>query len=115
MRLKAIEHVSFRKTEATNFDEVTRKLKLKLSPHEVVCLVSLTGNQIVFVYGWSPSRKQDTKTTKQMVLRSERLRLDHGTWEPLMLGNYARKVGLHLDNIRLFEEHYAQMKGETHA
>lgn len=101
MRLVAIHRAHFGRSEHTNFEAVKRGLKLSLKKDHVVCLVSYTGNQMCFVYGYEEQNGGPT------VLRSTRLRLiDRGAWNPMMLGNYARKVGLTLDGIKLFEDYY---------
>jgi hypothetical protein len=120
MRLKYIAQVDFRKSEATNFLEhhvVKRGKKIAKRPAlkagEVACLIASSGNQVVFVY--NPDRVQDVNADvdERPVLHSERLRLTSGgRWNPLMLGNYAAQVGIQLEGIRLFEQHFDEMTRE---
>ena len=119
MRLKYIAQADFRKSEQTNFLEHHvqkrgRKLEKRqaLKPGEVACLVATSGKQVVFVY--NPDHVVgDDGQDERSVLHSERLRLTGGgRWDPLMLGNYARQVGIQLEGIRLFEQHFEEMKRE---
>lgn len=102
MRLRRVERVSFCRSEATNFCAVPEAVRAKLGPDDVVCFVSMTGQQLIFVYGFH-------KTGGKPVLRSARLRLSSGTWNPLMLANYAREVGLTLDGLQRFEQLYKEI------
>ena len=103
MRLKYIESVNFGASELTNYRALAKRNKWSLAKGEVACLVSLTGNQIVFVYA-------PTSGAAGEVLRSERVRLtSRGRWNPLMLADYAEEVGLHLDGIAKFGEHYKRL------
>lgn len=118
MRLKYIAQADFRKSEHTNFLEhhvQKRGKKLEkrsaLKPGEVACLVASSGKQVVFVY--NPDHVLDDAQDEHFVLHSERLRLTGGgRWDPLMLGNYAAQVGIQLEGIRLFEQHFEEMKRE---
>lgn len=106
MRLKYIDTCSFSKSEATNFRELSKKNKWRtLGPDECVLLVSMTGDQVVFVYQtrdvhWFESRASE-------VVHSRRLRLDgRQKWNGTMLVNYAEMVGIKIDGLKRFEEHY---------
>jgi len=119
MRLKYIAQVDFRKSEETNFLEHHvqkrgRKFfkRSALKPGEVACLIASSGKQIVFVYNPGLVAENDG-LDERSVLHSERLRLTNGgRWNPLMLGNYASQVGIQLEGIRLFEQHFEEMKRE---
>lgn len=113
MRLRMVATMSFARSEATNFDSIRAQLKGKrLDPNDVVAFVSLTGNQILFVY--HPGEIQVRPGIRHEVLRSVRLRLrGRHAWHPLMLANYAAEVGIRLDGLKRFEEHYAQLARET--
>jgi hypothetical protein len=121
LRLKYIEKVDFRKNEFTNFVETSvvgkgkkTKKRAPLKPGEVACLVSSSGNQIVFVYAPKLVAEDGGRGAEERpVLHSEKLRLTSGgRWHPLMLGTYAEQVGIKLEGIKLFEEHYDQMTRE---
>lgn len=114
MRLRYVQTVHFGRSELTNFVEVLAKHpefgepagKARLRGDDVVLLVSKTGNQLVFLYGF------DTFQDKK-VLRSTRLRISgNARWNPLMLVDYAREVGIQLTGLRAYEDHVrALMKG----
>lgn len=121
LRLKYIERADFRKNEHTNFIEtsvVKRGKKMQkrapLKPGEVACLVSSSGNQVIFVYApLHVPEKEGRGATERPALHSERLRLTGGgRWSPHMLGNYAAQVGIRLEGIQLFEDHYDEMARE---
>lgn len=110
MRLRVIQVADFRRSEKTNFDRFWRKRRrlnvLSLGPDDVVCFISQSHDQVVFV--WKPAPvdlgKHRGKAREGLVVRSQRLRLTPYVWEPLMLQNYANKMGIKLDGIKRFEE-----------
>lgn len=109
MRLRAIETVSFRNSERTNYDKWA-KAGGTLASGDVVLFVSLGGEQLVFV-----SKPVQINMTAhggvgtREVLFSQRLRVAGGTWNPLMLANYAEQVGLQLDGLPRFEAYYRKL------
>ena len=107
MRLKYIDAVSFQCSELTNFRALARRNKWSLKAGEVACLVSLTGDQMLFVY--APTEHEVAGQGLE-VLRSERVRLTgKQRWSPSMLGDYAKSIGLPLEGIKLFEEAYKDL------
>lgn len=105
MRLRLVVTVDFRKSELTHLRDLQRlrphlfDVKHGLRREDVILLVSTTGNQLVFVHNFDHE-------TKPPVVRSVRLRLTTQTpWNPLMLAEYARRVGLRLEGVKAFEEH----------
>src|SRR5574341_1444635 len=100
MRLRHIEQCASRKSERTNFDLIAKPMRLRLKAGVAALLVSGRGDQLIFVYGYG------AVDDDHVALRSERLRLTSGSWNPLMLANYAAEVGLHLDGIKKFEDYY---------
>lgn len=109
LTLRAVVEGDFRKNEATLYKEWLKKNPQHNSGSGVILFLSRTQNQMVFIHGFDtignyPKGKR--------VLWSERLRLDRGTWNPLMLVNYAELVGLHLVGLKCFEEFYKQLKDE---
>lgn len=106
MRLKYIETCSFHKSEMTNFFELSKKNRWKLSAGEVVLLISKGGDQLVFIYAADEAIKDGVERPLKL-LRSERLRLTHGgTWDPIMLSEYAEEAGIKLDGIHRFDDYY---------
>lgn len=98
MRLAKIIQADFRKSELTNL----------LAQHskpmngELMLFVNHGGNQLLFVHSLLTIDGRE-------VVRSERLRLRRGTWNPLMLVNYAAEVGLHIDGLKRFESYYKKL------
>jgi hypothetical protein len=109
MRLRYVQTVHFGKSELTNWLEIllkkpefgSAKSKAHLRKDDVVLLVSKTGDQLVFLHGFDLFEEQK-------ILRSTRLRIAGGDkWNPLMLVNYAKSVGLKIDGLKTYEEHVA--------
>lgn len=109
MRLRYIAQVSFQSSEATNFQTFSRKnpeLVKRLSETDVIAFVSLSGDQLVFIHGFT---EIDGEKGALKVLSSRRLRMTGGTWNPLRLANYAEEAGLQLDGLKKFEKYYAEL------
>jgi hypothetical protein len=60
-------------------------------------------NQFVWILNDSAIDKNERE---HRVFDSRRWRLATGTWNPLMLANYAEEVGLQLEGLRKFEQIY---------
>ncbi len=111
MRLRFVKTCNFRQSELTNFVEILGKHpefatdgKFKLKTEDVVLLVSQTGNQLVFLYNFDALTQENG--AEQKVLRSIRLRMPGGAhWNPLMLANYAKSVGIPLTGLKEYEDH----------
>lgn len=104
IRLRRVLEGDFRWNEASLYREFTKKeqaLAASFKEDDAVCFVSKTGTQILFVY-----RVREVEGRE--VLTSVRLRLPSGTWNPLLLQNYAAEVGLHLVGHKFFEEHFRE-------
>jgi len=110
MRLRFVKTCNFRQSELTNFVEILAKHpefaadgKFKLKLEDVVLLVSQTGNQLVFLYNFDAFTDENGE---KKVLRSVRLRMPGGArWNPLMLANYAKSVGIPLTGLKEYEDH----------
>lgn len=110
MRLRYVETVHFGKSELTNFLDLVRrrpefmqaKSKARLGSDDVVLFVSRIGNQLMFLHGFDAF--QETQ-----VLRSLRLRINSGRWNPLMLVNYAKAVGLDIQGLKAYEDHVKKL------
>lgn len=74
-----------------------------LKTDDVVCFLSKRRNQIAFV--WNLDLYGINKGKRVEITRCVRLRLSQGTWNPLMLANYAERVGLTLTGLARFEDH----------
>lgn len=113
LTLRLVKEVDFRKSEATNFEEMKKKERLQIHGSDVVCFRSQSRNQVVFV--WAPTTINLSEYGKKgaaIVFRSQRLRLSHGTWDPLMLQNYAEALGIHLVGIKRLEDYVAAVRRE---
>jgi hypothetical protein len=109
LRLRYIETVDFRASEHTNYLLAIRKYPYlaKLKPKDAVLLISRKRDQLIFVYGFGITTGL---RGVRRYLRSERLRLENGSWDPLMLQNYAEEAGIFLEGIKTLEEHLKAAK-----
>jgi hypothetical protein len=117
LRLLLIHYGDFRKSELTLFNEVAKKNRgLKVGKHDVVALISGNGKQIKFIHGFTSMEVIGGKTRevtgrKTRILQSDAFRIDGaGSWNPLMLANYAAAVGIELIGLKKFEETYRRLK-----
>lgn len=111
MRLRYVETVDFRKSELTCWLEIAKRrpaLARRLKTDDVVTLASMSGDQLVFLHGFS-------EVDGKQVLRSTRLRLRGGRWNPLMLANYAKDAGIALSGLRTYEQHLAEVVARVEA
>lgn len=100
MKLKHVEKMAFSQGEHTMYKKLcdTYPHLSVLSKNDVILVISLTGNQLVFIHGF-------TSVDGLNALHSERLRLpNHRPWNPTMLVNYAEQVGITLEGLRRFED-----------
>jgi hypothetical protein len=100
----------FRKNELTLFKEVLKKFpELELTGIDTVALISGTGKQIKFIFGFSKltviGKTGELTGNETNVLKSELHRIDGpGGWNPDMIVNYAEACGIHIINRKRFEE-----------
>ncbi len=111
MRLVRVVQVSFNRSEETNFNS----LKMKLEPGQCVCLHSMTGKQVMFIY--KPMTltlvvsNGERVSREYKVLRSQKLRLLEGEeWNEYMIGNYAKRAGLDIANLLLIQQHLVRIR-----
>lgn len=115
LRLRKIVQTSFNKSEMTNFDETyfksaaNRKLIDELGKDDCICLLSVGQDNLIFVKGYVAAYERNSGRS-WMVLGSRRVRIRRGKglsdqFEPLMLANYAKTVGIELIGLPLFEEY----------
>ncbi len=99
MKFKMLEKVSFRLSEQTSFDYIAKRgLRFSLRHDEVEVLLSQTEDQLIFVSGYTPLEDG------AKVLTSRRMRLTKGTWDVMRLKEYARTVGLRVDDWSVLEK-----------
>src|SRR4051812_20077310 len=98
MRVKLIKEMDFRRNDQTLYRDIEKEVTLRRN--DVACLVSKTRVQILFIHRPVDVDYRGFKVDKTTVYRSIRLRLSHGTWDPLMLKDYAESVGLELQGLQ---------------
>jgi hypothetical protein len=117
VRLRRVARGDFRKSEHTLFNELPVAFRRKLKGTDAVCFISGTGNQVVFVYGFTSVGMTQAigphKSRRYGIVTSVRLRLTGSTWNPLMLQNYADECGIELAGIKRFEDHYEKLRKEA--
>lgn len=108
LRLRKVEVVDFRRSEATNFEEFRSKNKQLVESFgvdDVVLFINHQSNQLVFVYGFRDlSEEIDGVAVSRQLLVSRRLRLTNGAWSPALLVDYARQAGIELAGLKSFGE-----------
>lgn len=114
VRLRHIETVDFRRSEATNFNALDAEVRASLKEGDAVCFKNPPGNQVMFVVkpramaGVASIQRKDGEAEEVTVTFSIRLRLPpERSWNPLMLSEYAAAVGLELIGIKRLFEHLA--------
>jgi hypothetical protein len=119
MRLRYIHHGDFRKNTVTLYNEVQKRAPgLKLGSEDCVLVVSGTGKILRFVYGFDDlevigGRTKLATGNMTRVLQSEEYRIDGaGTWNPLMLRNYAEALGIQLAGLKRFEESFQALQAQ---
>jgi hypothetical protein len=124
LRLRYIHHASFAKNEATLFEEVRAIVaRLALMDDDCILLVSLGGKVIRFVFDLEDGMNVDRSGNvrgRTKVLKSLSYRIvGRGTFNPLMIANYAAEVGVELAGLKRLEEHlrrrYPELGAEPHA
>ena len=106
VRLKEIYETSFARSEMTNYRLWRKETTRSLAAGEALCIVSKTGNQMVFV--WKPKLITYGGSNAEAFL-SVRIRLDSTKWwDGRMLRNYANQVGLELVGLKRYEQYYAK-------
>jgi hypothetical protein len=110
LRLKYVGEADFRMNEESQA-RVYSKILADLNANEVICLFSKTGKMMRFI--WKPQsfnglnevgirRKGIYGVIQSMMHRIT----DGGTWNPLMIRNYANEIGLDLTGLKRMEDHY---------
>ena len=104
LRLRVITSGNFRKNEATLYTEFEKEHgPLALKGDDCILFVSKTGKILRFVFAPVMGKKTS-------VLSSQTLRITvGGTWNPLMLKNYAAQLGIELAGLKCFEDYYQNL------
>ena len=112
LKLKAIcFDIDFRCSERTNYDKFRASGKFPgvLRTGEVFLFLSRGGDQLVWLInaGESQLNLAGKKARIYEVTDSRKWRISRGgTWNPMMLANYAEEVGIELIGIKKFEVLY---------
>jgi hypothetical protein len=114
VRLKAIYEANFTKCARTILDELKQDkaaYRGKLQRDECYMFVSKMGNQLFFVLsdGEVKIREGTPYERTTQVLDWRVWRIEHGEFEPRMLEDYARAVGLSF-GIKPFKKWYQERK-----
>jgi len=107
IKLKAIQFdTDFRKNEWSNYKEFkkSKRLRGELKANEAILFVSKRRDQLIWILNVGITGI-DIGKPKEFI-DSRRWRILGGTWDPLMLQNYAEEAGIHLAGIRRFEDLY---------
>lgn len=115
MRLRHVATVDFRRSELSNYNEIVGEHAqlAKLGKDDVILFLSKNQDQVIFVHGFSQVHGDKGKS---LYIKSVRLRMIKGaTWNPLMIANYAKQVGIELKGLKTFEEHYKELMGSVRA
>jgi hypothetical protein len=110
MLLRHIATCDFRANEQTNYLLEVKKYPglAKLGENDVVLLRSMKGDQLVFIFGFRMVNDERGRHARRF-LRSEKLRLERGRWNELMVANYAEQVGIKLDGLKKLEDHLEEI------
>jgi hypothetical protein len=106
VRLRAIIFDSdFRKNEVSLYEQFRRNKKRfpgERKAGECDLFISKQRNQLIWFVSETPL--ETTRGRPVVAVHSFRSRLDHSGWNPQMLANYAKAVGIDLVGIRRFED-----------
>jgi hypothetical protein len=108
LRLKGIfQEVDFRYNELSIYERYRKDRSFQGDPKlgETYLFVSTSGNQLLWVLRYED--KVLVHKTMRKRIETLRFRVSGGSWNPLMLANYAEEIGITLEGIRKFEEIYA--------
>ena len=114
MRIKFVAEADFRWADVgifKRFAAANAALVAKLQEHDVIAFVARKGNQILFIHGFE--QIANARGTPVELLATTRYRLLSGTWNPLMLRNYAEGAGLKIEGLKSFEDYYRKLQEEA--
>jgi hypothetical protein len=115
MRLVHVAEVHFGKKPPAHYDELMRKRKDLggLKNDECILLRSKTGNQLVFIWRDLRLPVDGNRNEARLALQWTQLYLRNGIFNPYMIVDYAKQVGLHIDNLYSFEQHLDRLLKHT--
>jgi hypothetical protein len=109
LKLVHLSEVSFRKSEATNLDEMLKRARLVMATREAAAFISMRGDQILMVRVKSVAW-HDGKIRR--VYHSQKFRVDGTTWTPEDLFRAAKEFGVDLAWLRRqFVSYFNEIEG----
>ena len=117
IKLRAVRFdVDFRLRDLRSYDEFRNSNKFpgELRRNEAYLFVSRSGDQLLWVLNVSQvevSRPNRLGQYQRRIIDTRRWRIEGGTWNPMMLQNYANEVDLDLVGFRRYEDQYLSHKG----
>jgi len=117
VKIKKVVQTDFRRNDVSIFSAFQKEnlpLLRRLKEDDMIVFVSKTGNQLLFIHGFTEF-PGDQNRALGTALQSIRHRILSGTWNPLMLRNYAIAAGLDVEGLALFEDHYKHLVANDNA
>lgn len=109
VRLRALWiGADFRFGEVALIEEFRKKKRPPLQPGDAYLFVSRGLNQMLWVT--QPYETDGFHGAVVKVYDTRRWRIIHGSWSPQMMSKYAEAVKLRIENVKTFEEQYAEWK-----
>lgn len=111
MKLKYIYRGDFRKNEVTLLEEARKEAgSLRLTRDDCLLVVSYSRKLLRFIFGFE-ELSSGKKTVEVLPSKTHRI-IRGGAWNPLMLQDYAEAVGIQLDHLKKFKDHYKRITAE---
>jgi len=113
VKLRYVYRGNFRKNSVTLLKEALKEAdNMKLGKNDCVLAVSISGKILRFMGAPQTLHRggSDDATYVTEVQQSLDYRVTgDGVWNPLMLQNYAAELGMELEGLKRFEDHYKEM------
>lgn len=116
MRLRYVGAGDFRKSGRMQFEELVKKKPslATLGAKDVVILRSFIGNQIRILEGFTGELGKTSRGNARKVFEYHQFTLEHGTWDDLMVADYALMRGIKLEGIPTMKEIFAKLIAQAH-
>lgn len=111
MNIRRIEETDFRRCDIrifSEFQDSNAAFAKKLAENDIVVFLSKKRDQMLFIHGFTYFNGGAARP-EAMALQSIRHRIVSGTWNPLMLKNYAEEAGLQIEGLSRFEDHFKNL------
>ena len=104
---RVVFDADFRKSEETLFNMFAKENpKIRLRDGECILFLSKTKHLMYFVFGRTTIANRNGGNAE--ILRTAKYRIKHGSFNPLMIADYAAEKGLELKGLKKFRDHYSQ-------